>query len=87
VLFNQPFAAPPSLRPVRSTRRCNGPVPDRRSGAISSVLLRRLIVESSGTVRSSPSSAVTEPLSPSVCRNARWKTARVVGAVVIASAE
>jgi hypothetical protein len=30
---------------------------------------------------------MTEPMSPSVCRNARWKTVRIVSAVVIAKAE
>jgi DNA-binding winged helix-turn-helix (wHTH) protein len=30
---------------------------------------------------------LTEPMSPSVCRNARWKAARIVSAVVIARAE
>ena len=87
VLFNQPSPAPPSFRPVLSTSKCSGPVPERRSGGISSVLLRRLSVEWSGTVRSSPRRAMTEPMSPSVCRNARRKTARMVSAVLIARAE
>jgi hypothetical protein len=37
--------APPSLRPVLSTRRWSGPVSDRRSGGRTNVLLRRHIVE------------------------------------------
>src|SRR6201998_2037794 len=79
--------APPSFRPVLSTSKCSGPVPDRRSGGMSSVWLRRLSVEWSGTVRSSPRSAMMEPISPSVCRKARPKTARIVSAGVIRRAE
>jgi hypothetical protein len=66
VLFDQPFAAPPSFRPVLSTSKCSGPVPSRRSGGTSSVFARRLKVEWSGAARSSPSSPMTEPISPSV---------------------
>ena len=87
VLFNQPFTGSLSFRPVLSTSKCSGPGPERRSGGISNVLLRRLSVEWSGTVRSSPRSAMTEPMSPSVCRNTRRKTARMVSAVMIARAE
>src|SRR4051794_40563711 len=57
--------APWSFSPVLSTRRCNGPVPHRRSGGMLSVLLRRLIAEWSGTLRSRPSRAIMEPMSPS----------------------
>src|SRR5208283_1088493 len=79
--------APLSFSPALSTSKCSGPVPARRSGGTSSVFARRLSVEWSGTARSSPSSPMTEPISPSVCLSARPKTMPIVSAVVIARAE
>jgi hypothetical protein len=48
---------------------------------------RRLNVEWSGMARSRPSSAMMDPINPSVCRNAKRNTARSVRAVVIAKLE
>ena len=79
--------APPSFTPVLSTSRCSGPVPSLRRSGTCSVLARRLKVEWSGTARSNPSNSMMEPMSPSVCRSARPKTARSVSAVVIAKLE
>ena len=87
VLFNQPFAGSAELQAGAVHQQMQRAGSDRRSGGTSSVLLRRLNVEWSGTARSSPSRAMTEPMSPSVCRNARPKTARIVSAVVIARVE
>ena len=84
---NSHSPAPLRSRPVLSTSKCSGPVPARRSGGASSVFARRLKEEWSGTARSSPSSQVTEPIRPSVCRSVRPKTLRSVSAVVIAGAE
>ena len=71
--------APHSFRPVLSTSRCMGsPSLRGRGRGTSSVSARRHRVVWSGTARSSPSRPMTEPISPSVCRNGRRKTARKV---------
>ena len=87
MLFDQPFAGSAELQPgavyEQMQRAGTGP-PERRHLPR---LGPRLSVEWSGTARSSKSSPMTEPISPSVCRSARPKTIRIVSAVVIARAE
>src|SRR3954452_14446115 len=77
---------PHSFRPVLSTSRCTGSVPDRGRGT-SSVSARRLRVVWSGTERARPSRPMMEPISPSVWRRAKRNTALRVRAVVIARSE
>jgi hypothetical protein len=78
--------APQSFSPVLSTNRCKGSALDgARSTA--NVSARRLSVEWSGTARSRPSSPMTDPISPSVCRRGKRNTVRIVSVVVIARAE
>jgi hypothetical protein len=86
MLLDSHSPGPLSRRPVLSTSRCTGAVSDcSRGNARSSA--RRLNVEWSGVARSRPSSAMMDPINPSVCRNAKRNTARSVSAVVIANAE
>jgi len=59
----------------------------RRGRGTSSVSARRLNVEWSGTAKVSPSRWMIEPISPSVCRSARWNTALSVSDVRMARGE
>ena len=77
---------PHGVSPVLSTSRCMEPEPGRGDAA-ASVSALRLRVEWSGTARSRPSTARTEPISPSIWRSARRSTARSVSTVAIARAE
>ena len=77
---------PQSFSPVLSTSRCTGPEPGR-GRTMSSVSALRLKVVWSGPARSRPSRAMMEPISPSVCRNARRNTVLSVNAVAMARAE
>jgi hypothetical protein len=77
---------PHSRKPVLSTSRCTGSRPPG-GRATSSVSALRLIVEWSGTARSSPSRARMDVISPSVWRSARRNTARRVSAVAITRSE
>ena len=87
VLFDQPFAGSSELQ-ASAVHPANGADRFRLSGgAAPSVLARRLKVEWSGTARSSPSSPMTEPISPSVCRSGRPNAVPIVKAVLIAKAE
>ena len=77
---------PDKRRPVLSTSRCRGPLPERGRGT-GKPSARRLRVVWSGTRSSRPSRRRTEPISPSVWRRPRRNTARSVSAVRIARAE
>jgi len=68
---------PHSFKPVLSTSSCTGLSLDRGRGTCN-VSAHRLNVEWSGTARSRPSERMIDPISPSVWRRAKRKTARSV---------
>src|SRR4051812_29734970 len=87
VLLHQPLACATELQPRAVHQQVHRRALPAFGRGTSSVATRRLRVEWSSTGRSRPSNCRTEPISPSVWRNARRNTARRVTAVVIARLE